>query len=118
MNEAKHTAGPWDCWDMDEYGWHVFATQFGSAKVGQDCRLSVAAVRPGRSHAEPAQNYYEQVANARLIAAAPDMLEALQGILRRATARADDTDADRRRDLRHIAASASAAIDKATGGQP
>lgn len=74
---GEHTPGPWDCWDMDEFGWHVFATKFGSRERGQDCRLSIAAVRHGRSYHEAADNYHEQVANARLIAAAPDMLAAL-----------------------------------------
>lgn len=64
---------------MDEFGWHVFAEKFGKTK--QDCRLSVAAVRPGRSHIEARDNYGEQVANANLIAAAPEMLAALQGLM-------------------------------------
>ena len=76
-SETRTTPGPWACWDMDEFGWHVFAVRFGTRDQGQDCRLSVAAVRPGRSHIEPADNYYEQVANAHLIAAAPVMREAL-----------------------------------------
>jgi len=74
---SEHTPGPWDCWDMDEFGWHVFATKFGDRKQGQNYRLSVAAVRYGRSHSDKAANYYECVANARLIAAAPDLLAAI-----------------------------------------
>ena len=79
MSEGKYTPGPWATWDMDEFGWHGFATCWGETQ--QDCRLSIAAVRPGRSHIEHRDNYHEQVANARLIAAAPDMLEALKALI-------------------------------------
>jgi hypothetical protein len=67
---AKATPGEWDAWDMDEFGWHVFAVKFGTRAQGQDCRQSLAAVRLGRSHAGRRDNYLEQAANAQYIAAA------------------------------------------------
>jgi len=80
MSEMKHTEGPWDFWDMDEYGFHVFADKWGDRTKGQDCRLSIAAIRYGRSHDEAHENYFEAEANARLISAAPDMYQALSSI--------------------------------------
>lgn len=61
---------------MDEFGWHVFCVRYRSRKVGHDCRESIAAVRSGRSHVKAEDNYFEGVANARLIAAAPELLAA------------------------------------------
>ena len=72
MTQGKHTPGPWvrDCWDI-----------LGNAKgngggTGHVCEVS----RPN----EGDEKYWEDGeadANARLIAAAPDMLEALQAVV-------------------------------------
>lgn len=61
------TPGPWDHWDMDEFGFHVFADKYGTREVGQDCRLSLAAVRYGRDGDAP-QRFWTANANAAHIA--------------------------------------------------
>lgn len=79
--QMKHTEGPWDCWDMDETGWHVFASKFNEGGIRkQHCDRSIAQVRSGRSNADKVANYHEGVANAHLIAAAPEMLAVLKEI--------------------------------------
>ncbi len=63
MSEAKHTPGPWG---TDMVGWEVW-TERGSDRI-----CIITAENVGRS---------EQGANARMIAAAPELLEALEGIV-------------------------------------
>jgi len=69
MNE--HTPGPWECrpiaGDLSSPGYGIIS--FGSRQHG---RVGSVAVRPGENGIAEA--------NARLIAAAPDMLEALKEI--------------------------------------
>lgn len=85
-----HTPGPWAAHhheSTDTYTIHVAGRSWESwavAHVG-DCT--------------------QDEANARLVAAAPEMLEALKGVLRVADRKTDEFDAAR------------AAINKATGGQ-
>jgi hypothetical protein len=67
---AKHTQGPWAALMQDP---PTIADRRG-------CRVALSCVLPGQS-AE------EQQANARLIAAAPDLLEALRGLLRETKAK-------------------------------
>lgn len=74
MSEAKHTPGPWDYWDMDEHGFHVFLAS--ERRAGQHVDRSIAAVRYGRTGTN-SEKYWEARANARLIAAAPDLLAML-----------------------------------------
>ena len=74
--EPGITKEEWDWWDMDEFGFHVFALKFGSREKGQDCKISLAAVRYGRSHHETSDNFYEGQANARFIAASPRVARA------------------------------------------
>lgn len=57
-----------------------------------------------------ASSVAERHANARLIAAAPDLLAALRGLLSEVSARADDLD------ILEAVLAAEAAVDKATGG--
>lgn len=76
---AGHTAGPWVSETyVDEYGVSVIAsddaTYISNPSRGQVCHIGVVA---GASGGAPAQ----AKANARLIAAAPDLLDALRGLV-------------------------------------
>jgi hypothetical protein len=91
MNAAKHTPGPWVINDL-----------YAETEIHgpQNSGAMIAVMRPwGMASDEP----NPQHANARLIAAAPELLEALQGVLRVADRATDEFDAAR------------AAIAKATG---
>lgn len=64
---SKHTSGPWGIYDTAAYGIHI-------------CKGGIAG-----QHIASAQRYVgltqdETVANARLIAAAPDLLDALKAL--------------------------------------
>lgn len=76
MNEAKHTPGPW------------------AVSKGYDGSISVSATRPYRInnisagtpiicdvYQHPEFDSFSGAANARLIAAAPELLDALRGLL-------------------------------------
>ena len=84
------TEGPWDCWDMDEFDYHVFEARRG---LSQDCRKSLMAVRWGRSHPEGpnvprqrdpgrAANFNEMAANAELVCILRNNVPALVAALR------------------------------------
>lgn len=84
------TEGPWDCWDMDEFDYHVFEARRG---LSQDCRKSLMAVRWGRSHPEGpnvprqrdpgrAANFNEMAANAELVCILRNNAPALVAALR------------------------------------
>lgn len=91
MMKTAHTLGPW------------FTKREGFLTVYVEARLRAGVIQEvaacGPTEAGPEQ----QEANARLIAAAPDLLAALQGVLRVADRATDEFDAAR------------AAIAKATG---
>jgi hypothetical protein len=95
--ETKHTPGPWTAWDDDGTG-------------TLPCVLS-DKVNAGGNFYVAQCNVYE---DARLIAAAPDLLEALDGIL-------NNLWKDRKRDVKRdyslmvYEAQAKAAISKARG---
>lgn len=77
MGERKHTPGPWVAESsVDEWGVSVIASnetgRISNPTRGQVCHVSVVAGASG-DDADLAQ------ANARLIAAAPEMKEALEG---------------------------------------
>jgi hypothetical protein len=94
----KHTPGPWNPYFDETYG--VLGPDKGRVAICMN--LKGAHGLAGRRHGD------EVAANARLIAAAPDLLEALQGMESLATdVRRDDPAAD--------LAKARAAIAKATG---
>ena len=63
MNEAKHTPGPWH---IHEGGDNLHSFVVDSANEGSVCKIAV--------------NHHEE-ANARLIAAAPELLELLEAII-------------------------------------
>ena len=67
MSESKHTPGPWVVWR--DYN-----------VINIEHRL-VAACGGSTDSRNQERAHNENIANARLIAAAPDMLEALQGLL-------------------------------------
>ena len=71
MSEAKHTEGPWTADDGDGGVWGVFseADSDGIAYLAEPTR-DMRLLRPD-----------EAAANARLIAAAPDLLQALKSIV-------------------------------------
>ena len=92
--QAKHTPGPWDCVDDKGDGYIHYISRVGSVRV--------AKTTVGLNGDEVTQ------ANARLIAAAPDLLHALQEIMGREELY-DGTYAD---DLQNIARDA---VRKATG---
>ncbi len=114
---SAYTPGPWA--QHRYFPEYVVPADHADRKVG-------AATDPARDLAEYAQSVCrtyksdrhrpqsELAANIRLIASAPDLLEALKKILRRATPHIDDTDAACRRDLYHCEAIARDAIAKAT----
>ena len=87
----KHTPGPWKIGTPPPNG---------EQTVGTDQGLMVAVATTGAG--------VQTKANARLIAAAPDLLEALKGLMALS---------DHRVDLRDAAKDARAAIAKATGEQ-
>lgn len=80
MSDSKHTAGPWrveqdttliwgDCNPDD-------ATSYGMGYPIAECRVT-----PSGSWAKGPKGHSEADANARLIAAAPDLLEALKAAM-------------------------------------
>jgi len=101
LGRWEHTPGPWELADIGDY------SDFdGNSRVvlGDDRRIAVVKVTPGSAL------FAESDANARLIAAAPDLLAALEAMVR---------DADRNQRPgggSDVPDSARAAIAKAKGG--
>lgn len=99
MSEMKHTPGPW--W-VEESGIRD--------RGGYICHT-----RPAQRYPDQEERFIketvERAANKTLIAAAPELLEALQGILSCVSVRIDDPRIEK-------FDAARAAIAKATGGQP
>lgn len=90
---SKHTPGPWIFYadtPSTDPNWHIVTTAN---------RMRVLA----NVHIEPGNAM--DAANARLIAAAPDLLEALQGVLRVADRQTDEFDAARAAIAKAIGAS-------------
>ena len=69
MTDTQHTPGPWKYGPDNRKTMRVFS---GSREI----------VRALSTHGNRRLNCVERAANARLIAAAPELLEALQGLLR------------------------------------
>jgi len=90
---SKHTPGPWD----------VFGAQDSGSDKWRALTVSQASMPFMRVCFMPSDGTETIMANATLIAAAPDLLAALQGVLRVADRATDEFDAAR------------AAIAKATG---
>ena len=102
MSAAKHTPGPWH---IDENG-----SSISSDAVTDLALLNMVNVRFSWGGSDFATKSH-RLANARLIAAAPELLEALQDLLRVAKRELADPE-----DCGAIN-SAESAISKATGGQ-
>jgi len=107
MSEYKHTAGEWLrigrlVYALMPAGWSKGVERFKN-------RITITVSHDRECPEEEAE------ACARLIAAAPTMLEALERIQMRATDHPDDDLKDLKRQMMHIAAIAKDAIAKATG---
>lgn len=94
---TKHTPGPWHCDGISEYTGELLVRAENGDTVARVCCYGPQSETP-----------FAQAHNARLIAAAPDLLEALKGLLNYENLGAYD-----RADVRK---QARAAIAKATGG--
>ena len=99
---AKHTPGPWEVFDLD----HAIVVRTESTNRTKFGASRYAAIG-GFERSDPKQ-HAEAIANARLIAAAPDLLESLKDCLRRI---ADDEEYGDD----HAVTKARAAITKAIG---
>lgn len=88
MGSVKHTPGPWRAVDVsvkpdqDDDG-----VRFFDIRAGEECRSPYAGALigyydcGGRQVAQVMKGYTYGEADARLIAAAPELLEALEGLL-------------------------------------
>ena len=105
---SKHTPGPWTKAErLNGPWWHISS---GHTVNGQPCKSGRQAVACVHGESKRGATAYAEMfeANARLIAAAPDLLDALHHI--EGVSMADDP-----RDLPGIVQTARAAIAKATG---
>ena len=68
---SNHTPGPWKCGNNDAF---VYALNSNGTNI------FFAGIGPGWSDDDKQASEEELLANARLIAAAPDLLEALEGL--------------------------------------
>jgi hypothetical protein len=73
VSDATHTAGPWACHSYAANGGKNFGIETA------DHRHGIAAIRPNDT-ASTMLSLEEHEANARLIAAAPDLLAACQAV--------------------------------------
>lgn len=97
MSDAKHTPGPW-----------TTSGTVVSARVGASqrpvCEISIAAPSKGKRYSVD-DHRPELMANARLIAAAPELLEALEqagDIVQQANLLSTASDADRRATIQRL----------------
>jgi hypothetical protein len=89
MSKHAHTPGPWDYYDMAAYGIAI-------------CKGGIGGQNVGHAHMYVGLTAEETTANARLMAAAPELLEALRALYSAETV--------------ETRAAARAAIAKAEGG--
>lgn len=112
---SGHTKGPWVL-NYDEYDGKV-SVRSGNARDLADYPLYYEVVRSvgGRVHGANFDDYSEVEANARLIAAAPDLLEALEDLESDIAGRFDMEDPSTNPGIKFAIEAARAAIAKATG---
>lgn len=108
MSTAKHTPGPWTMDDHQAGDCYAYVIPGSGSILGTICRVDISW-----------DSYGQSIADARLIAAAPDLLEALQALFANMLAQDLANEAKRPTEGEFIAcmAAANAAIAKATGGQ-
>lgn len=118
MSKTKHTPGPWKFITM-EFGELVN----GVGKVWTECAIEFGEGGPGTIIAEcfgrsDENTFHDAVANARLIAAAPEMLEALQ-VAQAELEQCEPPDEypEQQASYAQIMAQIKSAIAKATGGE-
>lgn len=97
MSEKKHTPGEW------------FTHREGHSTVYVECRIGGGLIQAVAACRLTAAGREQQEANARLIAAAPELLEALQACIEKG---------NRWHPCDPVVVHARAAIAKATWGQP
>lgn len=77
---TKHTPGPWTEDLSSVHGPCAFKVRAGDSLVAYACAASVSTAWPDNEHQHRPENA-PSVANARLIAAAPDLLAALEEVV-------------------------------------
>lgn len=109
MTTTRHTPGPWHCgiWDGDQDTIEIYAVE--KTAVGSD-KIDIATIN--QNEATVLEEW--QIANARLIASAPELLNACAGMLLQVRLILKGNQG--RPDLADIMKQAEAAITKAKGG--
>jgi len=111
MEAAKYTPGPWRLNDPYAGRAHVLSDDYHSIDAGHGFLGDPPQREPGFGIMG-----FMSLADARLISAAPELLEALQAVAR-ITRTKGMTDAERKAAMRDIGETARAAISKALGGE-
>lgn len=106
---SKHTPGPWYIGkDFSDQGRHIYAAQKVRHEDGDEWHPLIAST-------DDDERLIDWQANARLIAAAPDLLEALKEIAADYADRFDLDDPSTNPGIKYTIKQARAAIAKATG---
>ncbi|MCK9569769.1 hypothetical protein M0R72_12570 [Candidatus Pacearchaeota archaeon] len=99
MSEAKHTAGPWHT--DRRYGCHAIVDSKGQDLCYQDVEAYSGPGEPAGSVTSRGRTTFELEANARLIAAAPDLLAACKELFALACMPSQFTESKRQKLLDH-----------------
>ncbi len=98
MSESKHTPGPWEVEAQDSY-----LNVVGGGRIVAEVHVHATPAHPPET-----ADFEKRQANARLIAASPDLAETLGAVIEY-----DEADDVRRSDWDETVAKARAALDKA-----